>query len=67
MKSEKPKVLHELCGKSMLSYVIDNVRQAKIDEIAVVVGYGLMSQINQHLVGDIAAFVQHEQLGKVMR
>ncbi len=62
MKSEKPKVLHELCGKSMLSYVIDNVRQAKIDEIAVVVGYKA-DEVKSALVGDIAAFVQHEQLG----
>lgn len=62
MKSEKPKVLHELCGKSMLSYVIDNVRQAKIDEIAVVVGYKA-DEVKSTLVGDIAAFVQHEQLG----
>lgn len=62
MKSEKPKVLHELCGKSMLSYVIDNVRQAKIEEIAVIVGYKA-DEVKASLLGDVAAFVQHEQLG----
>jgi len=38
-KSEKPKVLHEILGKPMLWYVITNVRNGRIDNIAVVVGH----------------------------
>ncbi len=39
MKSEKPKVLHELCGRPLLAYVIDALREAKVDRIVLVVGY----------------------------
>lgn len=39
-KSRKPKVLHEILGKPMLWYVITNVRNGKIEDIAVVVGHG---------------------------
>jgi bifunctional UDP-N-acetylglucosamine pyrophosphorylase/glucosamine-1-phosphate N-acetyltransferase len=36
MKSEQPKVLHELCGRPMLWYVLDAVRAAGADEVIVV-------------------------------
>ena len=39
-KSKKPKVLHEILGKPMLWYVITNVKNGGIDDIAVVVGHG---------------------------
>ncbi len=39
-KSKKPKVLHEILGKPMLWYVITNVKNGRIDDIAVVVGHG---------------------------
>lgn len=39
-KSRKPKVLHEILGKPMLWYVITNVKNGRIDDIAVVVGHG---------------------------
>ncbi len=41
MKSNTPKVLHALCGKPMLSWVIDAVAAAGIGEdVVVVVGHG---------------------------
>lgn len=40
LKTELPKVLHEVCGRPMLAYVIDACRKAGIDECIVVVGYG---------------------------
>ncbi len=40
MKSELPKVLHELCGRPMLAYVLDACRDAGIGRLIVVVGYG---------------------------
>ena len=39
-KSKKPKVLHEILGKPMLWYVITNVKNGRIEDIAVVVGHG---------------------------
>jgi bifunctional UDP-N-acetylglucosamine pyrophosphorylase/glucosamine-1-phosphate N-acetyltransferase len=40
MKSDSPKVLHEVCGRPMLSYVLDACRLAGVDRLFVVVGYG---------------------------
>ncbi len=40
LKTELPKVLHEVCGRPMLAYVLDACRQAGIDDCIVVVGYG---------------------------
>ena len=39
MKSRLPKVLHELCGLPVLSFVIDAVRGAGVTDLIVVVGY----------------------------
>jgi bifunctional UDP-N-acetylglucosamine pyrophosphorylase/glucosamine-1-phosphate N-acetyltransferase len=40
MKSERPKVLHEICGRPMLSYVLNACRMAGVDRLVVVVGHG---------------------------
>ncbi|MBN1526706.1 MAG: NTP transferase domain-containing protein [Candidatus Omnitrophica bacterium] len=40
MKSDTPKVLHELLGKPMLRYVIDAVKASGISRIIVVIGHG---------------------------
>lgn len=39
MKSGLPKVLHEVCGRPMLAYVLDACRDAGVDQIHVVVGH----------------------------
>ncbi|MCB9850747.1 MAG: NTP transferase domain-containing protein [Phycisphaerales bacterium] len=39
MKSELPKVLHEVCGRPMLAYVLDACRGAGVDRLVVVVGH----------------------------
>jgi bifunctional UDP-N-acetylglucosamine pyrophosphorylase/glucosamine-1-phosphate N-acetyltransferase len=38
MKSSTPKVLHKICGKPIVMYVIDAVRQLKPENIIVVIG-----------------------------
>jgi bifunctional UDP-N-acetylglucosamine pyrophosphorylase/glucosamine-1-phosphate N-acetyltransferase len=38
MRSARPKVLHELVGRSMLAHVLSTVRESAIGDIAVVVG-----------------------------
>jgi len=40
MKSDLPKVLHEICGRPMLAYVLNACRLAGVDRLTVVVGQG---------------------------
>ncbi len=39
MKSELPKVLHSLCSRPMLGYVLDLVKELRINNFTVVLGY----------------------------
>lgn len=39
MKSDRPKVLHEVCGLPMLAFVLDALRAAGVSDIIVVIGY----------------------------
>lgn len=39
MRSQKPKIIHEICGRPMISYSLQNLRQSKIGEIVAVVSY----------------------------
>jgi bifunctional UDP-N-acetylglucosamine pyrophosphorylase / glucosamine-1-phosphate N-acetyltransferase len=40
MKSETPKVMHEILGRPMISYVADSVRAVGIADITAVIGFG---------------------------
>ncbi len=60
MKSAVPKVLHELCGRPMLWYVLHALRGAGVDEIVVVTNEELHARIGEFGVRGI---VQQEQLG----
>ncbi len=60
MKTLLPKVLHEVCGRPMLSYVVDACRSAGVDKIIVVVGYG-KEQITERF-GDRDDVVFSEQV-----
>lgn len=64
MKSDKAKVLHELCGRPMIRYVVDAVRGAGVRTVVVVVGYGA-DQVRTALAGepDVLFAVQEKQLG----
>src|SRR3954449_11720948 len=63
MKSEKAKVLHEVCGRPMINYVVDAARGAGARTIIVVVGYAA-DQVLESLHGepDILFATQSEQL-----
>lgn len=39
MKSETPKVLHPVCGRLMIEYVLDAAREAGVEKIVVIVGH----------------------------
>lgn len=60
MKSGTPKVLHEICGRPMLWYVVRSLREAGVDEVIVVTNDELQPRIEQFGVRGI---VQREQLG----
>jgi bifunctional UDP-N-acetylglucosamine pyrophosphorylase/glucosamine-1-phosphate N-acetyltransferase len=60
MKSDLPKVLHELCGRPMLWYVLHALREAGIEEITVVTNDLLEARIGEFGVRSV---VQREQLG----
>jgi len=39
MKSDLPKVLHTICGKPLLQFVLDNVKSVGLRDVYVVIGY----------------------------
>ena len=62
MKSKLYKVLHQVCGKTMVEHVLGQLEAAKIDKIVTVVGYGAESVKNT--IGDRTSFaLQKQQLG----
>ena len=64
MKSSKPKVLHEVLGKSMVLHVIDNLKASAVDKIVVILGHEA-ALVKAHLanVENIEFVEQTEQLG----
>ena len=64
MKSKHSKVMHCLCGKPMISHVVDSVKSAGIDNITVVIGH-CAEEIKNHLKGSVNYAYQNEQLGTV--
>jgi bifunctional UDP-N-acetylglucosamine pyrophosphorylase/glucosamine-1-phosphate N-acetyltransferase len=60
MKSARTKVLHEICGRPMLWYVIRALRAAGIEEILVVANDELQDEIGAFGVESV---LQEEQLG----
>jgi len=62
MKSNLPKVLHNLAGKPILNYVLDTVDQLEAKRKILIVGY--KSDKIRELIGDNIEYVeQKEQLG----
>lgn len=64
MKSERAKVLHEVCGRPMILYVVEAARKAGAKTIVVVVGYA-GDQVRRALADepDIRFAEQSQQLG----
>jgi len=64
MNTKLPKVLHEVCGRPMLAYVMDACRQAGVQKLYIIVGYGKEQVIN-YFNGDkdIVWVEQKEQKG----
>ncbi len=70
MRSATPKVLHSLCGRSMVGHVVVSCEDLQADRIVVVVGHA-REQVTEHLgavaeqigTDNIRTAVQHEQHG----
>jgi bifunctional UDP-N-acetylglucosamine pyrophosphorylase/glucosamine-1-phosphate N-acetyltransferase len=65
MKSQVPKVLHALCGRSMLGHALAAGRALHPERLVVVAGHGreLVSAEASRLVPDVAVVVQEQLCG----
>jgi bifunctional UDP-N-acetylglucosamine pyrophosphorylase/glucosamine-1-phosphate N-acetyltransferase len=65
MKSKTPKVLHEVCGRSMVGHVLAAVRDLAPARVVTVVGHGreLVEPHVSRLLPEAVVAVQEEQLG----
>ena len=64
MKSETPKVLHQVCGRPMIDYVFDAARDAGATKIVAVIGHKadeVKAALSHH--EDVSFALQEEQLG----
>ncbi|WP_112471003.1 bifunctional UDP-N-acetylglucosamine diphosphorylase/glucosamine-1-phosphate N-acetyltransferase GlmU [Streptomyces triticisoli] len=65
MKSATPKVLHEICGRSLVGHVLAAARELEPENLVVVVGHA-REQVTAHLAGvdsEVRTAVQEEQKG----
>jgi len=64
MNTKTAKVLHEVCGRPMLEWVLDACRNAGVQKHIVVVGYGKEQIIERYKdAGDVVFVEQAEQKG----
>lgn len=61
MKSDKPKVVHEVLYKPMINHVVDELKALGVDETIVIVGHG--AEQVKAIVDDVTFVEQKEQLG----
>ena len=62
MRSKLYKVLHKVCGKTMVEHVVGQLEKADIENIITIVGFG--AEKVEEVVGDRTKFaLQNEQLG----
>ena len=62
MKSDMPKVLHKICGKSLIQHVLDHCTDASITKKYVVVGHK-HEEIRKALEDTVEYVLQEQQLG----
>ncbi|CAL9438159.1 bifunctional UDP-N-acetylglucosamine diphosphorylase/glucosamine-1-phosphate N-acetyltransferase GlmU [Streptomyces sp. enrichment culture] len=65
MKSKTPKVLHEICGRSLVGHVVSAARELDPEHLCVVVGHAreqVTAHLREHYAGTRTA-VQYEQNG----
>jgi bifunctional UDP-N-acetylglucosamine pyrophosphorylase/glucosamine-1-phosphate N-acetyltransferase len=62
MKSKYPKVLHKICGKSIIHWVLDTAKKVKFSETIVIVGHEA-EQVKKTLGSQYKYVLQEQQLG----
>jgi bifunctional UDP-N-acetylglucosamine pyrophosphorylase/glucosamine-1-phosphate N-acetyltransferase len=62
MKSNKHKVLHEICGKPMVRYILDSLETMGIEQKLMVIGH-LGETLVESLTDEVTFVQQEEQLG----
>ena len=62
MTSDVPKVLHEVCGKPIIDYVVDVARAAGSLKTYIVLGHKI-EEVKKHLSPDLMAVEQKKLLG----
>lgn len=66
MKSERPKVLHELCGRPLVAFAISGAREAGADRVVVVVGHKadeVQARVEALFPGGVSFALQAQQNG----
>ena len=65
MRSSKPKVLHDIAGRSLLAHVLAALGKAGVTSSAVVIGPGQdgVAAEAKRMLADAAIFTQHERRG----
>ncbi|HHV57112.1 MAG TPA: bifunctional UDP-N-acetylglucosamine diphosphorylase/glucosamine-1-phosphate N-acetyltransferase GlmU [Firmicutes bacterium] len=62
MKSKRPKVLHEVCGRPLVAYVVEAARAAGAAEVVLVINHE-MNAVRELFGPDVKYAYQKEQLG----
>ena len=62
MKSERPKVLHTICGRPMIAYALDLVASAGVKQPIIVLGHGA-DAVKPVLPKEAKVVIQTKQLG----
>ncbi len=62
IKSDKPKVLHEILGKSIINHILDSINEAGIDDVTLVIG-STGDLVKENVEYDVSYAFQEKQLG----
>ena len=62
MKSDLPKVMHQIAGKPLIDHVLDTVERLGISHIVSIVGHG-REEVSEHIKNRSEIVIQEEQLG----
>lgn len=62
MKSDKPKVVHEVLGKPLVRWVVDAAHDADIEDVVTVLGH-MSEKVAPLVEGDTKIAIQTQQLG----
>lgn len=62
MKSELPKVLHKVNGKTMIRHILDSLKEANVNEVVTIVGYRY-DLVKEEIDGLCDYAIQEPQLG----